>query len=671
MSEEMSDDDILSEFRANLDGFFLTQAAQRNEIIKSYMYMDGRSRELRDGGNRPADAREMVEINISAPIIRAVAGSDAMQDRKISAIPMSVDNYDAEADIMDDCVDYAQHVSLWRQRRAIAMRDSAICGIGATVTYLDMASRECASGAPVVRRIHPLFVFFDNSCAGEDLNENGNFCGYAEPMRRKDLSEYIEYMLDKEEESIAGTGFDANYTHQFMQGINHLSAGTLDMLYHYFWRDFETVYDTKSPFADPESDLSQTVMQDPIAAELLGAFADEAKIDVSAPYWVLDKKQYRELGKTIAAIAKLANTDIALESSKRKVRCYYRAQIARGMVLSKSKSFSQHHYPIQFVTGYYDQKTCCFYGLMRPLSEIQDQINTVMDDLMEYARSVSIGGKSYIKGIADGLAKFMESKTNREDVTVLPKDAEVIPKEQGAALQTLLETARFLIELLPRSVGVGQEFLGVITTGTMTDSLYGKVVKQSLAVLEDFTNSSEGYARRQGRLFVDLSIAMADVEDGRILPILSPGHDKGDYIKVTKQNLARDYAIRVVERPMTDDERNETLKVLLQLAPQFEQTGANVMPFIVKNLPMDQSNLKQLLQAVTPQPTQPDPMAMEAAQANTNLISAQARKLDADALKIQAELPNVSPEMRSNIEKNLAIAAKNLADANQPKGKTA
>jgi hypothetical protein len=51
-----------------------------------------------------------------------------------------------------------------------------------------------------------------------------------------------------------------------------------------------------------------------------------------------------------------------------------------------------------------------------------------------------------------------------------------------------VEFIRLMMEVMPRTLGLGQEFLGVITSGDMTEALYGKIMKQSYAVLEDFAN---------------------------------------------------------------------------------------------------------------------------------------------------------------------------------------
>lgn len=676
----MKDDEILAEFAENVEGFFGENNAQRREIRTSFYYMDGHrvEDEIEARQTKKRDrSRSKPNINMSSAIVRAAAGSDVMQERKLDVVAIDNADYDKDADIMADCVEYAQQVSAWKSNRGLASRDSMVCGIAATVSYLDMSRRDVASGVPQCKRIYPGFLFYDNSGRGNDLNSSANWCGYGDPMRMKDLQKYVtEKTSDK-----TAVGGDA-FAGLFLSDLRDNNAD-LGMLYHYFWRAHAPVFDVKNPLAEQEdgqpSILSEIVSQDDVAIEFLAQFADMANVDIDAPYWTLDADEKRELEKVIADIAKLVGTDIALEMTSRKVWCYYRAEIALGAVLSKSKSYSQECYPLNFITGYYDEHLGIYYGLMRHLSFVQDALNHVMDDTLEYARGVATGGKVYVSGMGDDIKAMIKAKANEEDVTPLPEGALVTPKAAAATPQVLLETARMLLDLLPRAVGLGPEFLGIITSGAMTDSLYGKIIRQNFAVLEDFANSSVGYAMRQGILFRDMMMGVARAEEGRILPVLSPGHQGEDYIRISKQNMARQYVIRVVERPISDDQKQEMVRIITQLIPHM---GAAVVPILVENLPIDQQQKEKMLQAVTPQPAPQNPLDIESIKANIRLLNAQSAKLEGDALTAQAKLDSEDEKIQSEIEKNVASAQKSLADAGkaqsdmiyqwiaQPKGMT-
>lgn len=667
MSDKNLDDDYISEsLEQNLSDFFGDQNRQRQEIMTAFAYLDGYrvedEIETRAKRNRK---RKKPNINMASAIIKAVAGSEAMQERKLEVVAIDGNpQYDKDADIMGDCVEYAQHVSRWKSERALASRDAACTGIGATATYLDMTRRDVASGVPVCRRIFPGFLFYDSSGRSSDLNTSANWCGYGDPMRTKDLQRYIEARKGKAASINQGGG--SAYTHYFLSDVRTNNAD-IDLLYHYFWREMVTVYDVTNPIIPDDGGQPSALgmaMQDDLAAEWMAQWAETVMVDLDAPYWTLGADEYKALEKVLADIAKWSGEDIALESSTRKAQCYYRAEYAQGMVISKSKSYSQEAYPLNFLTGYFDERAGIYYGLMRHLSNVQDSLNHVVDDLLEYSRTAATGGKAWVKGGKDDIDLINKSAANEDDITPVPANAEVIPKQLPGTGQILIQTATLLLDLLPRSVGLGQEFLGIISSGTMTDSLYGSVIKRSFAVLEDLTNSAEGYAYRQGVLFRDLMIGIARAEDGRLLPILSPGHRKGDYLRLYKQNLASNYIIRVHDRPLTIDDKQQMVRILTQLAPHL---GAQSMQVLVEYLPIDATQKQKLMEAMTPQPQQPNPIDIATAEANARLLNAQAQELENKAAAIMARLDSEDDKIQSEVEKNVAAAVKSYADA----GKTA
>ena len=662
---------IIDDFERNLRDYFTIADRQRREIYHSFAYMDCndmRTEQIMGGLSSttgPTSNKRKTNINLISAIVYGVAGSEAMQERHIDVVPIDDDQYDIEADIMDDCVDYAQHASNYKMAFDLRKRDAAICGIGATVKYLDMTKREAISGIPYCKRVYPAFLFYDTSGHGQDLNSTANWCGYVDPMRVDDLVEHVKEKIGKKYQGgtdvVGGTGFSS----EFMGG-SLTTEMRVDLLYHYFWRENVKVRDTQNPIYSDET-FRQIMAEDDVALELMARFAEAARVDVDAPFWTLSKEEFTDFEETMEAIERHTEEEFEIKSSTRNVKCYYRAQFALGHLLEWSKSYSQNEYPLSFVTGRFDETRGTYYGLVRPLSFVQDALNIVMDDLLDYAHKAPRGGPVYVKGAADDLKALKASQANEDDLTPISQTTEIIPKQLASSPQTLLETAKLLIELMPRSIGIGQEFLGIISTGMMTDSLFGRIVKQSFAVLQDFASSSANASKRDGQIFIDMMLSVAQVEDGRILPILSPGHQEKDYIRLTKQNLARQYVIRVIERPVTDDERMENMKILLQLAPNMQQANVNILPAIIENMRIDYNQKQELLEMATPKPQEPNPMDVESVKANIRLLNAQAMKLEADAKEKMAMLDYKDEQIQSEIDKNKASAFKDISQADASK----
>lgn len=657
----MKDSEILADFTKFVGDFFPATVRQRDEIYRSYEYRDCRQIDATMLQERNAKDKAVTVINLAAPLIRAVSGAECMQDKAIDYVPMD-EEFDAEIDIMADCVEYAQYASGYDSEQSMAREDAATCGLGATVTNLDFSKKDFIAGIPNVERIFPGFLFYDNSSRGARINTRAQWCGYGDPMDIDALTDYIKDKLGakKADETSGSSPFVA----ELLTFSNQDNLASIDMLYHWFWWEYADIFDVANPFLDQQSTFGQIIVEDDDAVNLIGATANKIKIDWQASYWSLDTESFTELKNTIETIALLLGVEVPeLEFSKRKGKCYYRAEIARGAVLSKSRSFTQGGHALNFITGYYDETGGIYYGMMRPISFVQDALNLSMSDFLSYAKTAGHGGAAYIQGAGDAFERIKKEKANEDALTPLPPGAIVTPKALMNTPQVQVEMIRLLMELMPRTLGLGQEFLGIITSGDMTDSLYGKVMKQSYAVLANFNNASAGYSKRQAEIFMDIIRLMAEANDGMILPILSPNKKEERYIRLRKQNLAMNYSARIVERPMTVDERQNTFNTLSQLAPQFQQAGVNIMPVLAKYANLDMEDRQQLIELSTPQPPPPNPLNDNLLKSQADLQSAQAAKLMADAQETTATLTKTVEKLQTEIEKNSAQTMQILAEA--------
>lgn len=624
----MNNSELVAQFNRNITRFMETKSRQRAEVHLAYQY--------RDGNQHETETRESIRrnklittVNLCAPMVRAVAGSEVMSASTLDFISLDR-NFEADADIISDVVEWCQHASDFYAQRGIAAEDAVTCGLGCYVTYLDMTQKDFIAGVPVVERIFPNFAFYDDSCRGSQLNMKARYVGYADPVSREWLEEYIEENAQEDEEGVTDVKGHL-LSHQDLQNYDDI-----DFLYHYFWYEFVDIYDVENPFDNDR--LQFAIQQDADIANIIGETADDLQLDWSASYWTVDKEDYDVLRAAFDVIRKLLpELEIPdLEFSKRKGKCYYRAELGGGRLIKCSRSYTQSGHPLNFITGYFEESTGQYYGLMRPLSHIQDYLNIGMSDLLSYVKAASHGGSAYIKGAGDAFERIASERIYEDDLTPLPDGADVIQKATRDAPSILINFVTMMTELMPRVIGLGQEFFGVITSGDMTDSLYGKIMRQSFAVLENWKNNSANSDIRQARIFCDLSKMMAEANDGLILPVLS-GDNKDRHFALTQQNLARNYAIRVVERPMNRDEKQEAFNKLIQLAPQMMQSGVNLYPVIARMAPFDKEIRDEMEKQATPQPPQPDPMAQALQKAQIAYTEASAQKEAADAKKAEAD----------------------------------
>ena len=149
---------------------------------------------------------------------------------------------------------------------------------------------------------------------------------------------------------------------------------------------------------------------------------------------------------------------------------------------------------------------------------------------------------------------------------------------------------------------------------------------------------------------------MAKANDGMILPAISGKTGNDMQLRLTSQNLAREYAIRVVERPMTKDEKQDAFNKLSQIAPQALQAGINYYPILAKLAPFDADITKEMTQIANPQPPQPDPLAQATTQATIDYTNASAAKAQAEAQRIMQELQLKAESMQADNYKKTTSA---------------
>lgn len=650
-----SDKEILKQFYDRANGFFMSSRAQREQMLKEFGYRDGLQLDPEKRSDRKDQAYSVV--NLSAPLIRAVSGLECMQDKKISFVPLD-DSFDRKSDMMTHAVQWANSVSGYDSERSMAKEDALTCGVGAVVKYLDYTRPDFIEGYPVDSRIFPYFCFYDNAKRGSRLND-GQWCGYADIVDKQWLDEYLEV----EGVKAKNTGGDGALNMHVMSGLQSENIHSLDAVYQYFWYEFEPIYDVKNPFIEDEV-LQRLMQTDDVFSNTISEWSRKSNIDWGSSYWSLNRDDYNEMEKTFETLEAITGLEIEIESSRRKGKYYYRAEIARGAVVSKSRSYRQEGHPLIFESGYYDEINGNYYGLMRSISWVQDMINDGLSDVQEFVARATTGGDAYITGNVESILALKEKKAEKDQLTPLPEGTVITPKVPQGTTETLINYIRLLMDVLPMVAGVPQGLLNFDVSGNMTDSLYARATKQAGAVMVNFANNSANATIHHAEATLSLVQLIASSDRGVKLPLIDKtGAQEGeDTFRLLRRNFADRYGIVFAERPMSADERADTFNKLSQLAPQFTQMGVNIMPVVAKYANLDLKDRQELIQLSTPQPAQPDKMNQELLASQTALQNAQAAKLTMDAEETKSKLAQQAEKMQSEIEKNKAQAAKLVSD---------
>jgi len=652
-----TDAQILTDFDKRVGDYFATNNQQRDMIRQAFMYRDGNQWNEKELSERSRLNKKVATINLLAPVIRNISGSECMTDTRHIFIPLS-DGFDEKSDAMTHATDFVRHVSNFDSEKSIAVEDTLTCGIGAVATFLDMTKKEFIAGVPVSKRVYPNFVSFDNSLRGSNINK-GQWCSYADVVDTEWLDEHIKSEIGEDMDGVSRGGDTASM--YILSELRSQNLYKLNLLHQYFWYELDTIYDITNPFDDA---TKQAILNDNDALNIIGSMSDELQLDWEVAYWSLDTESFNRLKKDIQLVTDLLDIQpIKLETSKRKGKCYYRAEIANGIILSKSRSYRQNGHPLNIMTGYFDEILGIYYGLVRAMSQAQDLINELVSDLRGYTKKLTIGGDVYAQGDVPSLTKMQDLRLHEETITPVPVGTVLTPKAQTNTPDIFIATLNAYMDILPRLGGFTRQFLEADISGNMNDALMARVNKQVHATMYNFVNNYAQFEYNQAEISEALVRKMTAANDGHVIPIVNlTGYEDANKIRLFKKSFADGYSIIPTTRPMSIDERQDAATKLIELLPTMPQLA----PLALKYMNLDLKDRKEATQLMTPQAVTPDPLNQGLLQAQIRMTNAQAAKLEADAQEAISTLSRRDEELQSIIDKNNAQAMKTALEAQQP-----
>lgn len=631
---------------SNAVGRFFTSARIqefRNNIRYYYSVKAGRQWKVDEAEQREADQKPVTVINRIAPIVRQVSGNQIIKERiNLEYVPrMDFDSgFRVETDIIDDAVDVVEDVSGFETADADSDEDALTCGLGATYTYFDYTIKGKPWGEPRVERIFPGYLLYDHTVRKGDLNRKSRYAGVVEVVSSEWLDKYVERTVGKNKLTDMGTHNGYAGRTEFLDYFNEDDFEDIDLLYFFEFYEDEDVYDVENPFKPFQELLSnpQTQEQADIAVafyDATGFLAEEINLDLGASLLSVNRSGYGKIRDVLTFVYSLFDAEAPkLKYNKRFAKFYYRAEIARGHVLKVKPNWSQSGFSVNFKTGYYDEIKNIYYGIVHDMIPVQENLNRVVSDYMEYLDSVPKGGMyAEIDALPDK-EMFEASRAQSKRVTLLNKGAisqgKMQQKEIPAAPTGLTDFLNIMATMLPQTIGLNQEYLGMMTSGRTDNALYGRLFKQGSAAMANFFQSKKSYLRRQGQLFVDAIKVWADNNDGQVLTRINPKADQDTIFRLSRKNMATDYDIKVVERKMTDEERQETFNKLVEL--DARAANLDLMPIALEYAPIEEDQKERIQSAMTPPPPpEPNPLDVAMLEANIRLTNAQADEATADA----------------------------------------
>lgn len=686
----MDYDKVIDHFQRRVSGFLTHADEWRSESEKMRDIYNGYPansdnaenytwKKLNSAGALKRTTVEPVKISIAPAYCRAVCGSLLRDRKRVAAVNMSnTTSLNADADVMDDMFQAFEEMTQVDTVKYRMVTEAAITGVGASVFYLDMTVKQAPFGVPMEEEKQ--YIFFDRGRNGSLASDEIAWCGYADPVYKSDLDEYIE--RNNELDIPASCNFDA----QLLEYVDSSDQSDVDFIYHYFWREWTKIYDVRNAFRDNRQFFEQLAAKEPLVDEAIIDVVKRLNLHIDEEYFSFDADEYKQFKEMLDNVEYIGR-ELSSESfvmpefsvSKREGRMYYRAEFAGGRLLKAGRSFTSQSHPMNFVTAFWDSRAGHHYGLMRHLSFAQKELEKSLTSMQSYSERAARGGNKGLRGGADKteLAKrYIETGAE----TIPLGDLEIVSYGSPDAAQAHMQAVQMFLQLMPKTLGVSDAIFAEVMSGNMTSALFKQLKEQISLANAEFAYAIDRSDLIRGYIYRDITFEMASMIEGDgAIPIKYYLGDRENLVMLSRKSLARYYGVRLVQRPASMDEKKEMAQMLLDVFP--DQLKGAITPIILDLLPIDQQIKDTAAQAMQPPP--PDPvqqkMQMDREQAQTRLIHAQAAQFENTAKRelaglredmAQAELGNRKAAVEidkgiATIDKDVAQTAKIEADTMQ------
>jgi hypothetical protein len=627
---------------------------------------------------RNADSKPSYIVNKLSRLVDGVSGFQIQNRSDTKVIPREVAEQGQEksdsktADLANDAVEYIGYEARKNVENSSAYRDMLICGVGAVDNVIDYDTED--TGQPCCTRIAPYLLLWDVAARKKNLTD-ANAVASAEIYDRDALIEEVEEATGK---TIVSTSVPSLGCDEFAEYFLYTNEDNLALKYSFQWREKTTYYKVENTIA-PLLAQNDLLMELAVVMKIFELAKENYGFDLAKDELLnIESKDRAKFKEAFEALGAPFN---ATKSRKYK---YYRAEIVGDNVISKSENYSQRMFSLQFMTGKWSETRQCFYGLVSVSKDPQRLLNKAISDFSELLYTSPHGGVMMESDAVDDLGGFLDTWAKQREVTILRPGSiasnKVMLKPQASISPAIITAIEYAERSILECPGLTQEFFGIADGGdNQAAMLQSQRVRQGLIVLAVYMDAMTEFSLRQTRLFIDQAGVLAENNNGYVIRQISS--KRGQFYRLMKDDLAKEFDIIVKEVPKTPDEREREAKMLLDIAGIITQSGGNgaaITPLIVENMDIAGDKIEDILKLIAPAPPPPpDPLQQALLEAQVNQLNANAENLQAAAkeksmnmIEIQARLGDVEAKseeelnmLRADIEKIKSEIAVNVVKA--------
>ena len=625
----------------------------REEAKKDFDFRDGDQWSEDDKNIMEGMGRALIVMNRCGVVVDAVCGAEIANRQEVRYIPRETSRQKQQrlqntaaaiGDFSPDVVSseiYTEAARWFRDRADAdendteAFRDAVTCGIGCTETRLDY--EENPDGDLRDDHTDIFEMLWDGNARKRNLRDAQRIWHIKKlPLvearaliKREDGEDYSD------EELHASWAENAIWTGQETQ------------------HDSEPVRDRTGPgdMKDPDQEMDEVVLVRMMWIErepIWRVVTPEGSVNMT-------KADLAKIEVTEGADAVKAIKEAAVQQS-RKVR---KQAWLGNVVLKTMPTPCPTQFPFQFITAKRHQNKRMWYGIVRTMRDPQEWSNKLFSQILDIINSSAKGGIMAERGaFFENDNEAEESWTSTRDITWVkagalnqgnPKFANKPQASFPNGLQYLLEVATSSIR---DTVGVSLEMLGM-REGDQAGILEYQRRQSGMTILQPFFDSLKSYRRDQGELI--LWYIQNDLSDGRLIRVV--GEDNAPYVQLIK-GATLEYDLIIDDMPTSPNQKEMIAQVVMQLLPIIKEIAPDLVPDLLKFLPLPSSlssKLDKLIEQKTKGPMaqlQEKMVMLEAAMAELKVKgeAADIGKTMADTQKTQAETAKIASEAGAGSE---------------------
>lgn len=575
------------------------QASWREQAEDDFAFVAGHQWSREEIAQMEENQRVPLVFNRVAVIMSAVAGSEVNNRTEVRFIPRELGDAKPN-EVLTAGAEWFRDAAMAEDEESEAFSDLITCGMGWTETSLDF--EEDDEGEPEIERIPPTEMFWEVHARRKGLTD-ARMVGR---VRQMPTDEALERFEGKDREEIDARWIDGQSdmteTHN-VPGDEYRDGEDMDDRHRNTVTVVQMQYRAREKVVEyltPDGDRKEMP-------------ADQwSKIMARMP----EPPPHRRKSKWVWRQVFLGANDILDENQPDPAACTFTC-----------------------MTGRWDDREKCFYGLLRPMRDPQKYANKWMSQTLHIINANAKGGVMLEADAVEDAREFEDSWAATDAVTWLKSGAiangRIQPKPTAQMPQSLMSLTEFAVSTIRDASGVNLEILGQ-RDANQPGVLEYQRRESAMTTLAQFFDALRYYRKRQGGVILDfLRNYIAPM--GRLVRIVKEGQEQ--YVPLAVDEGVRKYDVIVDDAPSAPNQKEKAWSVIEAMMPLLQNAGLSMSDWadILEYSPLPPSFVEKVrAKAEQAQNPEAEQMAQQAQQLALQQAQAELQKTQTEAMENQA-----------------------------------